>query len=84
MTDLADLLTSSIQKVAPLIKNKEISPVELTKAMLIRIENYDKHIDSYSLVTDDIALRDAELAEKQIMKGKYQRRLLKNYLTKLQ
>lgn len=71
MTDFADLLTSNIQKVAPLIEKKEVSPVELTKAMLTRIEEYDKHLDSYNLVTSELALRDAELAEKQIMKGKY-------------
>ncbi len=69
MSDLSELLTKNIQELAPLIKNKEISPTELTKGMLSRIEKYDDEIHSYSLVTADKAISDAELAEKQILKG---------------
>ena len=68
MSDLSELLTKNIEELAPLIKNKEISPTELTKGMLSRIEKYDDEINSYSLVTPDKAISDAEIAEKQILK----------------
>ena len=71
MSDLSELLTKNIHELAPLIKNKDMSPTELTKGMLSRIEKYDDKIHSYSLVTADKAISDAEIAEKQILKGEY-------------
>ena len=71
MTNPDDLATSTIQKIAPLIRNKEISPIELVQLMLSRIETFDNSIDSYILVTSDLALEEAKVAEQQILKGDY-------------
>ena len=61
----------TIKETAELIKDKKISPVELTKAFLERIESVDKEINSYITVISDQALESAESAEQEIMKGNY-------------
>ena len=48
---------------------KELSPVEVTKAMLARIKRTDKKLRSYARVTDKLALAQAKKAEGQILKG---------------
>ena len=66
-----NLKNITIKDTSELIKNKEISPVELTKAYLERIEAVDKDINTYITVLSEEALKSAESAEKEIMKGKY-------------
>lgn len=71
MTDEAELLTETIQTIAPLIESKQLSPVALTKAMLERIKTTDKHLNSYILVSEELALSEAKRAEKEINQGLY-------------
>jgi len=71
MGNIDDLLLETIQTIAPMIESKTISPVELTEAMLNRIESVDKSIGSYALVTPDLAMDEARLAESQIIAGNY-------------
>jgi amidase len=54
-----------------MIETKTISPIELTEAMLHRIEEIDKSIGSYALVTPDLAMEDARRAESEIIAGNY-------------
>lgn len=61
----------TIKEAAALIKDKKISPVELTKAFLERIETVDKDLNTYITVLSDQALKTAESAENEIMKGNY-------------
>jgi len=61
----------TIKETAALIKDKKISPVELTKAFLERIETVDKDLNTYITVLSDQALKTAESAENEIMKGNY-------------
>jgi aspartyl-tRNA(Asn)/glutamyl-tRNA(Gln) amidotransferase subunit A len=61
----------TIAEAGKLLKAKKLSPVELTKAFLDRIEKHDKKIDSYLLVTGDLALKQAKQAESEIMAGKH-------------
>ena len=51
------------------IHAKEISPVEVTKALLARIDKLDKKLRPYARVTADLALQQAKKAEGQIRKG---------------
>lgn len=51
------------------IHAKEISPVEVTKALLARIAKLDKKLRPYARVTADLALQQAKTAEGQIRKG---------------
>ena len=61
-----NLKNITIKDTSELIKNKEISPVELTKAYLERIEAVDKDINTYITVLSEEALKSAESAEKEI------------------
>lgn len=68
MTDLTFLTATEL---APKIKNKEISPVDLVKQTLNRIERVDSSLNTYITVLNDLALKQAEDAEQEIMNGNY-------------
>ncbi|KGD92317.1 amidase [Achromobacter sp. RTa] len=67
-TDLhqLDLLT-----LAALIRSGEVSPVEIARAQLRRIETLDGDLRSYAHVTADSALQQAQAAENEIRQGRY-------------
>lgn len=71
MPNVSELCTKTLTEVAGLIKNKEVSPVELTQAMLDRIANLDGRFHSYITVTSDLAMEQAKVAEKEIKNGMY-------------
>ncbi len=71
MANVAELCTKTLTEVAGLIKNKEVSPVELTQAMLERINDLDGALHSYITVTADLALEQAKAAEQEIQSGTY-------------
>jgi amidase len=71
MATVAELCTKTLTDVAELIKKKEVSPVELTQAMLDRIAALDGKLYSYLTVTADLALQQARTAEQEIVKGAY-------------
>ncbi|MEX0749285.1 MAG: amidase [Dehalococcoidia bacterium] len=69
---IADQLAlASIETVAEKIAAKEISPVELTQAMLERIERLNPQLNAYMTVTADIALEQARAAEREIVAGNH-------------
>lgn len=71
MNQVSELCTESLTKVASLIASKEVSPVELTMAMLARIDRLDASLHSYITVSRDLALQQARAAENEIVKGNY-------------
>ena len=71
MTNLDEICTGSMLGAATLIERKEISPVELTDAMLRRIADLDDKLHSYLLVTADFAKAQAKTAEAEIQAGNY-------------
>lgn len=58
------------------LKNKEFSSVELTRACLDRIKKTDDKIRSFITVTEDLAMEQAEDADKKIKAGKNNNALL--------
>jgi len=66
-----DLHYKSIREVAGLIESTEISPVELTRMMLGRIDSLDGQLKSYATVTAERALASARQAEQEIVAGRY-------------
>jgi aspartyl-tRNA(Asn)/glutamyl-tRNA(Gln) amidotransferase subunit A len=60
----------TIHKAHELLKQKEISSVELTRAVLDRIEAVDNKIGAYITVAGDTAMEQAKLADRAISKGK--------------
>ena len=61
----------TISELARLIESGEISPVEVTNAMLQRISQLDSRYKSYATLMADEALTDARRAEKEIKDGRY-------------
>ena len=61
----------SISELSKLIETKVISPVEVTKLLLDRIDAIDPELKSYATVMADEALLEAGKAEEDIMKGNY-------------
>ncbi len=71
MTEPADLCLRPLCEVARLIARRQISPVEVTTAVLARIAALDDRLHSYLLVTPDLALAQARRAEAEIAAGAY-------------
>jgi aspartyl-tRNA(Asn)/glutamyl-tRNA(Gln) amidotransferase subunit A len=63
--------TWTIFSLSKAIRKKEISPVEVIRAYLERIESYDSKINSFITLLPREALRAARQAEKEILKGNY-------------
>ena len=61
-----ELHYKSLFEIAKLLATRKLSPVELTKYMLDRIERIDPQLLSYTLPTPELALHQARLAEEQI------------------
>jgi aspartyl-tRNA(Asn)/glutamyl-tRNA(Gln) amidotransferase subunit A len=68
MTELCHL---TIAEAAKLIAARKLSPVELTRAYLARIERLDPLYNAFILVTAEKAMADARKAESAIMAGGY-------------
>jgi amidase len=61
----------TITELAALIKARQISPVEVTQALLTRIAQLDSQLKSYATVMADHALETARVAEREISAGTY-------------
>jgi amidase len=64
-----DLHYLEMQELSLLIRTRKISPVEVTEAMLARIEALDGELHSYARVTPELALEQAHEAEAELSKG---------------
>ena len=67
-TELAFL---TIAEAARLIEKKQLSPVELTTALIRRAEALDPQLNTYLLPTFDRAIDQARTAEREITAGRY-------------
>lgn len=65
------LLEKPVEELAPLIEQRDISPVELTKAVLDHVETHNKQINAYIQITRGSAEEAALKAEKEIANGNY-------------
>jgi aspartyl-tRNA(Asn)/glutamyl-tRNA(Gln) amidotransferase subunit A len=61
----------SVAEAAELISKRQLSPVELTRAYLERIERLNGTLHAYVRVMDDAALAAAREAEAEIAAGRY-------------
>jgi len=66
---LPDIHFRSLTAVADDIRTRRISPVELTRHMLGRIEKIDPSLNSFTTVTAELALRQAKRAEEEVGQG---------------
>jgi amidase len=58
-------------ETAHLLQTRALSPVELARAMLARIEALDARLHAYARVTPELALAQAQQAERDIMARRY-------------
>ena len=65
------LAFAPITDLAPLIRCRQLSPIELTELFLERIEQYDPALNAYITPTADLARAHARAAETQIAAGTY-------------
>ncbi|GIX49532.1 MAG: glutamyl-tRNA(Gln) amidotransferase subunit A [Candidatus Tectimicrobiota bacterium] len=68
---LPELPFASIAELAPRLARRELSPVEVTEAVLARIEQYNDVLKAYITVTADSARHAARAAEAAILAGHY-------------
>lgn len=69
MSFLSDIHYLEMHELSLLIRSGKLSPVDVTKAQLARIEALDPDLHSYACVTADIALQQAQEAEDELSKG---------------
>src|ERR1700719_990407 len=66
-----EILYLPSSELAKRIQSKALSPVDLTKAYLDRSEKIGPKLNAYARLTPEIALADAEAADKEIKRGHY-------------
>jgi aspartyl-tRNA(Asn)/glutamyl-tRNA(Gln) amidotransferase subunit A len=66
-----DLHWLAIGELAPLLERRELSPVELTRHYLERIQRLDGQLNSYQRVMPEAAETAARQAEEEITRGGY-------------
>ena len=64
-----ELVFTPAYQLADYISSKQLSPVELTKAYLERIEKLNPEINAYLTVAGDQAIADAVISERMVMSG---------------
>ncbi len=69
MTDVTELCALEISEVGPLLRERSVSPVELTDSYLERIARFDPQLNSYIRVMADEARVAAREAEQEIGRG---------------
>ena len=67
----AAVATLSIEKLARLLRERKLSPVELAQAMLARIEKQNPALNAYLTLLPEMALEQAREAERAITAGQY-------------
>ena len=65
----ADLCFTPATELAARIRDRDVSPVEVTQAVLDRIERHDGRINAFAHRTTDLALDTARAAERAVMRG---------------
>ncbi|MGB6877098.1 MAG: amidase [Candidatus Acidiferrales bacterium] len=61
----------TIAEAAAQLRRGKLSPVELTKSALSRVEKLNPRLNAFITVTAERALRDAKATEREIQRGKY-------------
>src|SRR5579872_3305010 len=66
-----DILYLPVNELAPRIRSRQISPVDLAESYLARSERLGPQLNAYVTITRDLALSQARAAEKEIAAGHY-------------
>jgi aspartyl-tRNA(Asn)/glutamyl-tRNA(Gln) amidotransferase subunit A len=66
-----ELAFSSLAAAAALLRARRVSPVELVRACLGRIESQNSVLNAFVTVTAESALREAQVAEAEMQRGEW-------------
>jgi Asp-tRNA(Asn)/Glu-tRNA(Gln) amidotransferase A subunit family amidase len=66
-----DVAFLPVTELAALIRNRRISSVELTRLYLARLKRYDELLHCVVTLTEELALKQAERADREIAAGRY-------------
>ncbi len=61
----------TIERLAPRLRDRQLSPVELLRVVLARIARFDGGLHAYLQVCHESALQQARVAEAEIASGRY-------------
>jgi len=64
-------IVETILQLAPRLRRKEVSPLELTRVCLERIEKLNPTLNAFITVTAESALAEADAAETEIARGQW-------------
>lgn len=70
MLDDAQLAFASISQIARLFRARKLSPVELTRLLLARIDSLNPKLNAFLTVSAEEALQQASKAEAELARGK--------------
>lgn len=68
-------MPDTLTELSRLIRTREASPVEIARDVLTRIEQRNPALNAYLLTTPELAMSQAEQAEREIASGQYRGRL---------
>jgi len=68
---MSNFVTMTIHELAPLIERREVSPVDVTRESLERIEALDDRLHAFITVRGEQAMEAARAAESDIAAGRY-------------
>ena len=60
-----------VTSLSELVRTRQVTSVELTEMYLARARRYNPKLKCFVTITDDLALREARQADKEIAAGKY-------------
>src|SRR6202521_2973079 len=66
-----DLTKLNIREAADLIRKKKVSPVELSKACLARIDRVNPALNAFITITAESVFEQARAAESEVMRGNW-------------
>jgi aspartyl-tRNA(Asn)/glutamyl-tRNA(Gln) amidotransferase subunit A len=70
-TQTSDATWLTLSEAAHLVRDKKISPVELTQGCLSRVQRFNPKLNAFITVTGESALAQAREAEAEIQRGKW-------------
>src|SRR5262245_53797704 len=68
---IENLAFSTVMQLSELVRTKQVSPIDLTKMYLERLKRYGPKLLCVVTLTEELALKQAEEAEREIKRGKY-------------
>src|ERR1044072_6154809 len=68
---LSEVAFFTATQLAELVRTRKVSPVELTRMYIARLKQYGPKLNCVVTLTEDLALKQAEEADREIRRGKY-------------